>query len=309
MIKIEKVSYHNWQNCFQISNPNLSLTVTTDVGPRILRFGLPGKPNIFYEDQAQLGMTGGDEWRAYGGHRFWVAPEGDRTYFPDNHPVAVVTLSNGLCLTPPLEELTGFQKSIQIELSPDFPKIHLTHKLTNRTTHPSNAAPWALTVMTSGGVAILPHSPRCDWPGKLTAQNTLSLWSYTDLSDPRWTLGKRYILLRQTGGESKPQKIGMYNSEGWAAYLVNGFLFIKFFTTTPDSGYPDLNSNLETWTNHAFLELETLGILVNLEPGQTITHIEEWFLFGDVSAVTNDDEVDKFVLPLVRKCQTQLASA
>jgi hypothetical protein len=308
MIQIEKIPYHNWQNCYQISNSQLVMIVTADVGPRVLHTGFPGSKNVFYEDQSHLGLCGGDEWRAYGGHRFWIAPENDRTYFPDNRPVAMEKLPSGVCLTPPPEETTGFQKSIRIELFPDSPRVHLTHHLTNHSVQSSTVAPWALTVMTSGGTAILPHSPRSDWPGKLTAQNTLSLWSYTDLSDPRWSFGQRYILLRQTAGDAKPQKIGMYNSEGWVAYVVDGLLFIKFFATAPDSGYPDLNSNLETWTNNAFLELETLGPLVELQPGQTVTLLEDWFLFGDVQAISNDDDVDQVVLPLVRKCQMQLAS-
>ena len=308
MIQIEKIPYHNWQNCYQANNAHLSMTVTTDVGPRILCFGIPGQQSILYEDKTQLGLTGGDEWRAYGGHRFWIAPENERTYFPDNRPVAVELFPDGLSLMPPFEESTGFQKSIRISFFSDTPHAQVLHTLGNQSKQSSPAAPWALTVMTSGGVAILPHAPRSDWPGKLTAQNTLSLWSYTDLSDSRWTMGQRYILLSQRGGDLKPQKIGMFNTEGWVAYLVNGFLFIKFFATTPDHGYPDLNSNLETWTNNAFLELESLGPLVNLQPGQTITHVEDWFLFSDIPAVKNDDEVDQSVLPLVRQCQSILAS-
>jgi hypothetical protein len=309
MTQIKMIPYHNWQNCYQVTSQHLSLTVTSDVGPRILCFNFPDKQNVLYEEPDQQGLTGGDKWRAYGGHRLWIAPEDSRTVFPDNRPVTVETLPDGLRLTPPLEETTGFQKSIQIKMYPDSPRVHLIHNLMNQSSQASFAAPWALTVMTSGGVAILPHSPRHDWPEKLTAQNTLSLWSYTDMTDPRWTWGRRYILLQQTDNQSKPQKVGMLNSEGWVAYLVKGFLFIKFFTTKPDSGYPDLNSNLETWTNQAFLELETLGPLVNVQPGQTITHLEDWFLFEEVPAIKTDDDVDQAVLPLVRKCQAQITAS
>ncbi len=309
MVHIEKIPYHNWQNCYQVSNDHLTMTITADVGPRILRFGIPGQQSIFYEDEAHFGLTGGDEWRAYGGHRFWIAPENERTYFPDNRPVNVEKQPDGLYLTPPLEEATGFQKSIRIKYFPDSPHVQLTHMLTNHAKESSAAAPWALTVMTSNGVAILPHSPRSEWPGKLTAQNTLSLWSYTDLSDPRWTMGQRYILLHQVGGDSKPQKIGMFNTEGWVAYLVKGFLFVKFYRTEPNHGYPDLNSNLETWTNNAFLELESLGPLINMLPGQTIAHVEDWFLFGGIPEVKSDADVDRSVLPLIKNCKSQLESS
>lgn len=306
MINIEKTTLLNWQNCIRIGNSHVTLTATVDVGPRIIHLSLPGRDNLFFQNKEQLGLTGGNEWRAYGGHRFWIAPENDRTYFPDNRPVQVETLEDGLRLTPPPEETNGFQKSVLITLFPDYPHIHVIHSMTNHTSQPSSAAPWALSVMDSGGTAILPHSPRIDWPNKLTADNTLSLWSYTAMSDPRWIWGDRYILLRQTGGPVKPQKIGMFNSEGWAAYHLKGMLFIKFFSACSNKTYPDLNSNLETYTNDQFLELETLGPLGNVEPGQTIEHREDWFLFGDVPPVHNDEDVDRAVLPIVQKCQAQV---
>ena len=310
MIRIEHIPQDNWQNCYQVSNTHISLVATADVGPRIISFGLPGKRNLFHQIPEQLGLSGGSEWRAYGGHRFWVAPEDrNRTYFPDNRPVSLERQPAGICLTAPLEESTGFQKTIQLELAVDAPRVHLTHTLTNCSSRSQSAAAWALTVMASGGTAILPHSPRADWPSKLTAQNTLSLWSYTAMSDPRWSWGDRYILLRQTGGQSKPQKIGMFNSEGWAAYLLDGMLFRKFFAASEDGGYPDLNSNLEAWTNHEFLELETLGALVMIEPGQVITHVENWFLFGEIPPVKNDNDVDQAILPCILECRKQMAAA
>jgi hypothetical protein len=305
MINIEQTTLENWKNCIQVSNPHISLIATADVGPRIISFGLSGKRNIFFHDQGQIGLTGGTEWHAYGGHRFWIAPEDTRTLFPDNRPVGVQHQPAGICLTAPLEESNGFQKSIQLELATDAPHVHLTHTLSNQSSLSQSAAPWALTVMAPGGTVILPHSPREDWPAKLTAQNTLSLWSYTTMSDPRWTWGDRYILLRQAGGQSKPQKVGMFNSEGWAAYLLESMLFIKFFDVSPNGGYPDLNSNLETWTNNEFLELETLGPMRLIKPGQAITHREDWFLFGEVPPLRNDNDVDQIILPYVevsRKC-------
>ncbi|MBN2677668.1 MAG: hypothetical protein JXR32_06340 [Anaerolineaceae bacterium] len=309
MVKINNTTLKNWQNCVQISNAQLSLIATADVGPRIISLGLPGKRNLFYQNKEQIGLSGGNEWCAYGGHRFWIAPENDRTYFPDNRAVSVEHQAEGIRLTAPIEETNGFQKTIQIKLSAGEPHIQLIHELTNHSTQSQRVAPWALSVMAPGGTAILPHSPRIDWPDKLTAQNTLSMWSYTNMSDPRWSWGYRYILLRQTNDPGKPQKIGMFNSEGWAAYLLDDVLFVKFFAANPESSYPDLNSNLETWTNHEFLELETLGPLEMVEPGQVILHNEDWFLFGDVPIVKCDDDVENVILPLVKKCQNKLTTS
>jgi hypothetical protein len=79
------------------------------------------------------------------------------------------------------------------------------------------------------------------------------------MTDPRWTWGDKYILLRQSCEGTRPQKIGMFNTTGWAAYAWGGSVFIKKFDGNPNARYPDQNSNLESWTNQDLLELETLG--------------------------------------------------
>jgi hypothetical protein len=78
-------------------------------------FGFTGQDNQFYENPVEMGKTGGDVWRLYGGHRLWHAPEiPNRTYFPDNQAVTVETLNDGVLLTAPVEKSTGIQKSIEI---------------------------------------------------------------------------------------------------------------------------------------------------------------------------------------------------
>ena len=68
-LTMEKVSYAGWPNCIKLSNGQIELIVTTDVGPRIMRFGFVGGQNLLNEYKDQVGKTGGDEWRIYGGHR------------------------------------------------------------------------------------------------------------------------------------------------------------------------------------------------------------------------------------------------
>src|SRR5690606_25812228 len=116
MITLEKVSFAGWPNCLKLSNSAVELIVTTDVGPRILHFGWQGQQNkLFFIDPETTGLTGGDEWHAFGGHRFWHAPEiKPRTYVPDNSPVAHDWNGKTLRLVPDVEELTGLQKILEI---------------------------------------------------------------------------------------------------------------------------------------------------------------------------------------------------
>src|SRR5262249_61233380 len=70
----ERVNYGGWPNCVRLTNGRAELIVTTDVGPRVIRFGFVGGQNLFKEFIDQMGKTGGSEWRSYGGHPAWHPP-------------------------------------------------------------------------------------------------------------------------------------------------------------------------------------------------------------------------------------------
>ncbi|MBM3705263.1 MAG: hypothetical protein FJW66_01930, partial [Actinobacteria bacterium] len=85
----EKYNYRGWLNCIRLSNNKIELIATTDVGPRIIRFGSIGAQNMFREFEEELGKKGGRDYRLYGGTRFWHGPEASpRCYFPDNNSVS-----------------------------------------------------------------------------------------------------------------------------------------------------------------------------------------------------------------------------
>src|SRR5262249_15096822 len=86
---IEKISWRGWNNVYRIWNGTVQLLVLADVGPRIIWYGFDEGENILHEVISEAGFRGGNEFRLYGGHRLWVSPEVERTYFPDNRPVAV----------------------------------------------------------------------------------------------------------------------------------------------------------------------------------------------------------------------------
>jgi len=296
-----KINYRGWPNCYRLSNDLVDLIVTTDVGPRIIRFGFVGEDNEFKEYEDMVGKTGGDEWRLYGGHRLWHAPEEQpRTYYPDNSPVAVEEHSDFVRVIQPTETTTGIQKEMDIRLLPDEAHVEVTHRLRNDNLWTVELAVWALTVMAQGGRAIIPLPPRGSHEGSLLPTNIMTLWAYTDLADPRWTWGTRYVMLRQDPAAEKPQKIGLMVPDGWVAYARDGHLFIKKFSYVPGGHYPDFGCSVETFTNADMLEAETLTPLVHLEPGATVEHVEHWLLFRDVPMPQDDADVDAHVLPRVK---------
>jgi len=309
----ERISYRGWNHACKLSNGIVELVVTADVGPRILFYGFCNGENLLHEVKEDAGKTGDSNFRLYGGHRLWVSPEVERTYYPDNTPVAVCQHGNATRFTAQREELppgTNLQKELEIELATTGSEVRITQRIRNDDTRPTTLAPWSPTMMRPGGRTILPLSPRIAMDkDHYLPVGAFGIWSFTDFADPRWVLGTAYIQLRHLAnpqGRFKEQMGGIYNSAGWGAYFREGYLFIKRATVISGARYPDFGCNFEVFTNPDFIELETLGPLVELRPGEVVGHVERWWLFADVPGGENDAWIDSAVVPLVK--QTAISS-
>jgi hypothetical protein len=302
-VKIEKTNFKGWPNSYRISNGTVEVIVTGDVGPRVIRYAFVGGQNLFKEFTEQLGKSGEPDWQARGGDRVWIAPE-DRvkSYAPDNGPVHIEILGDVLEATAPVEPLTGLEKKITVKMAATGTGVEVIHQVRNAGQAPYDLAVWVLTMMAQGGAGIHGFPPRGTHPEVLAPSNPLVMSAFTNLSDPRWNLLQKYLVLHQDPKNAVPQKLGSFNSETWGAYLLYGELFVK--RTQPagsPAAYPDFGCSFETFTNAEFLELETLGPLTKLYPGKSVTHTEHWTLHKNVHvAKWTDEELDKAILPLVR---------
>lgn len=302
---MEKVSYLGIPNHIRLANERAELLLSTDYGPRIIRYALADGDNVLGEippaEQAKP-TPFGDEWHLYGGHRLWHAPEHPvRTYWPDNQPVKHETHGRTVTLTQPVEPNTHLEKQMEVTLDPVSSRVTIVHRISNRGAFAVELAVWALTVMAKGGRGIYPNAPFAPHPEGLLPARPLVLWPYTRLHDARWSFGDRYFQLRHDPSRAEAQKIGFYNGEGWVAYAYRGLVFVKTYHPAPGL-HADLGCNTETFTNDAILELETLGPLVQIPPDGAAEHTERWSLF---QAEVGDDEaaIADVLSPLVEQAR------
>ncbi|AWB26660.1 hypothetical protein [Halococcoides cellulosivorans] len=282
-VEVTTTDYAGWTDCVRVSNGQIELVAPTAVGPRVVHCGPIDGANLLYEGE-HLGATDRDEWTMYGGHRLWHAPESvPRTYEPDNDPLAVEREHRGMTLTAPTEETTGVRKAIDISMAPDRPVVELTHRLTNDGLWPIEFAPWAVTVCAAGGRAVLPMAggdPEDDLPDR-----SVVYWPYTDASDDRFTRVDDHLLVDQAPGEDC--KVGVTGTDGWGAYVRDGTAFVKSIDPDPTATYPDAGSVFEVYVADDLLELETLGPLATVDPGETVSHTETWSI--ETGVATPDD--------------------
>ncbi|MDI1475907.1 hypothetical protein [Polyangium sp. y55x31] len=278
------VPYLGFPNHVRLASDTVELLLSTDYGPRIIRYAPLGGDNILAEMPPGAGQPTpfGEPWHPYGGHRLWHAPEHpERTYWPDNRPLASSMDGDTVTVVQPMEENTRLQKSMRVRLGPRGSEVRIVHRIENQGAFDVELALWALTVMAAGGTGIFPQSPFRPFPEQLTPARPLVLWPYTRLHDPRWTFGDHLFLLRQDPQRSDPQKIGFYNEEGWIAYRRRDVLFVKRYAHLPGP-HADFGCNTETFTNADMLELETLSPLVRIAPGGWAEHEERWYLFTGI---------------------------
>ena len=297
----EHYNYKGWENCIFISNGKIELVATTDVGPRVIKFGAEGGKNLFKENKDMLGKSGGDDWRSYGGHRLWHAPEEmPRTYFPDNSTVPYKINENTLILSQETEVPTGIKKEIEITMNEKENFVKLVHRIINKNLWDVELAPWALTVMPERTRVIIPQEQYKPHDDNLQPARPLVLWSYTKMDDKRFKWGSRYIQLNQDSSSTTCQKIGVTNTLGWMAGCLDGEIFVKIYNYSPLAIYPDMGCNSEVYTDSSIIELETLNSLEIVSPQGFIEHIEYWFYFKDIIKET-EDSIDEKLLPLISK--------
>jgi len=293
------IDYHGYP-AGRITSGHLALDFLTRAGPRLVGLRLEGRSENLLAELPQVHWSSphGD-YRVYGGHRLWIGPESAaRTYVPDDQGVTVREAGARLELIGGREAPTGIRKSMTIELATDRPRLSIIHGIVNEGSQVLDLAPWAITQMPLDGTAFLPQARGVFGPEDPDAQyqpkGHLVLWNYARWDDPRLDIRDRFVLVQARPG-LPPCKIGMFNTAGWAAYLRKDTLFCKRFSPEPARPHVDHFCNLEVYCNDEVLELETLGPLVHLGPGQRTEHIERWELVPGLPADLDHDQVAEIV--------------
>lgn len=287
--------------CLQITNGTIKCLITVDVGPRIIYYGFD-KNILFVDKTREIYKDGeffdknykpGERWNIYGGHRLWKSEEDLYTYNCDNYPVKVQHTTAGANFISSIQKCTSLLFELEVNMNKNG-SLKVTHKITNKGTDTKNIAAWGITILTAGGLEILPMSN--EKTGFLP-NRTISVWEYTDLSDKRISFTGKYLKVKQRADNKSPLKIGIKNTDGFGFYVVDDLVFIKKTNYEHGKLYPDANCNYETYTSDKIIEMETLSPFKSLEPGSTLTYEENWNIKkinGQINLET-EKEIDEFV--------------
>jgi hypothetical protein len=289
----------NWENCIRPTNGTIELIIPCNFGIRILHLALSDDQNRFvvfpHGSDADHGL-----WRLYGGYRFWIAPESDLSKTPDNDPVQIKEVDNGVRVKQITDVESGLQKKLDVILHPDRPQVTIRHCVQNNGSRAHKLAPWGITALVPDGLGILPLPRPISEHDTLMAHTRIALWPYTNLGLGQFSFDEQFVLL--SSPTKLPQKIGLSCEDGWCAYLHVGQLFIKVFHHDPEANYPDQGSSAELYCDRQLIELETLGPLVNCPGGAIVEQTETWMLCDKIPVVHDLHAFRETVFPILKGC-------
>jgi hypothetical protein len=270
-VTLETVSFEG-HDCVRLEDGDVAVVVTMSTGPRVIGLLIENENLFAVLPDAFLDTPDGERFRFLGGHRLWVAPEVPTlTYRPDDRPCAVIEVEDGVRVEAPAD---GAQLAKSIAVRRDSQGWIVDHVVQNASQRSMTIAPWAITQLRTGGEAVLAIASREQGP---QADRSLVLWPYTDLGDPRIRLGRDEIHI-DAASSGAPLKLGAAPSDGFVSYRLENHRFEKRIDVVPNATYADRGAAVQVFVCDDFCELETLGPLETVPPGETASHRERWTL-------------------------------
>lgn len=264
----ERVRWEGW-DALRCTSKDLEVVVGISAGPRVLSLRRGAGPNLLALDPTDFRVG---DWRLYGGHRFSLAPEGPRSYVPDNQPCTVTRTAEGWSITSPVED-SGLQRTLGLAVAADGGGFDLDHELHNHGPRAWSGALWAITCVPASGTIVAPCRP-----------GALRFWPGAD--ETPWTSQAESVVVIANGARGKA---GWHHAPTWLASLQpNAALVIHALDASPaPADCVDSGSNLEVFTCADYVELETLGPRVTVPPGGTTHHRQRWRVLAPIYGPTD----------------------
>ncbi len=250
----------------------LTVGIPLKFGIRIAYLSYDGSENLFFEQPTNMtDLTTEQGWRVRGGHRLWVAPEGEESYYPDNQDITYELLENSIVLHQSIDPWLNVKKSIKLTFLSDN-ELQITHTIKNVGTQTKRCSVWSITSLAANGTEYIPL-PQKEF--SYSPIHKITSWFYTDLGDSRAEYHADHIVLHHSAAPNK-YKIGVSHPAGPITYTNKGVVFEKSFPIFANELYPDGDVSFETFMCDHMVEIESLSPIYDIPCGEFATHTEYW---------------------------------
>ena len=296
-----------------LDNGLIRAAVVPDVGGRILQFWLGDHPYLYVSRELAGHLFSADQnwgdgtlasWKNYGGNKTWPAPQGwDGPHQWAGPPDPVLdtgrfqVLESGrmrAVVQSPPDPRTGLQITRDLSLEPGAARARLRRSMRNVSQRRVRWSLWDVTQLEcaapngsirAGCWMTIPLNSTSRYPDGYAV-----LYGASD--NPQWRTEHRGLFGIEYAGALG--KVGLDSQAGWVAFCDTGdeWMFAHRFSVEPEAQYPDDGATVEVWTQGPgiaagvdfgqarlggqFMEMEVLGPLVDLAPGDASSADLEW---------------------------------
>lgn len=292
-IQIRIGPYFGWPRSITISNGRVEAVAVPAVG-RVMQFRFAGQSGPFWEDPALRGKEPdpkSSDWGNFGGDKTWPSPQSDwpkhtpRSWPPppafDSMPVEASIRRDTVVLTSPVDPYYGIRTERVIALEHNAPVMTITTTYEKVSGEPIQAGVWIITQLAEPVGVFCPIPPRSQFPAGYDRQSG---------DDLPANLKLEHGLLSLTRDAKKSTKVGTDSSR---LLWVGTTQMLLIDSPRLDKGeYPDHGSSAEVYTNpdpKAYVELEMLGPLQTLKPGDTLRQVNTYTLLPRQSSNATTD--------------------
>lgn len=286
--KITRISYRGWDNCYEITNDSLKIIINASSGGRILVVKKHGI-NFMWEDNSIDGKDY-DDYQVESFH-----PDAGRfDYGPGEVTSSIHKMSWAgpwdaeiiddytLQISNTDEEL-GLLSTRKFILDTVYPSLTISLNMENITSDEKQYWFWGRTLLKNGGKLFAPLNPDSNYPDKWTRY----IWGdpVTFASDPN-DHGVEIVdsLFTLIPGLAENSKYGTDAKTGWMAYGYEGMIFAKTFAYFEGEPYLEDNNHIQIFYAansgiNQFIEMEPVSPAVILQPGESYSFEENWYVF------------------------------
>lgn len=289
--------YFGYPKCIQLKNDRARVILCAEGGGRILEYSWEGK-NALYVDLGQKGWSYERDKPAVNpcGGRFDIGPEMTTVWHPElwlGKWKGEILGPRSARLTSVKDPATGTQLIREFTLDPSSSKLCCKQIIQNASERTISWCHWSRTLAVGGGICIIPLTPNSRFPRSYIRYGPGPVMDYQP-DDPNVRVRKGFL---EVIGVPKEPKLGFDSQAGWLCYLMkNDLMFVKRFPTYPDRVYNEMASlTLAIWYfKDLMCELEPIGPMERLAPGQSAAFTETWWLIpykypGDANEVKTEE--------------------
>ncbi len=296
------VTEHGNEDCIELFNETTRVVLEPNLGGRVLVYALNGK-NVLWINQENEGKpyVEGEPYGYPGAGRFDYGPEqtgpksSDLFFGPWK---AEITGAREAAMYSEMDPVSGVTLERRFKLEKEGSHLTCTQIIKNTGEGIARHYHWSRTFVKGGGISLTPLNPHSKYPEGYLHYGPGRAMNFEPGEEPN--IRKREGILEIIGPPSR-RKFVMDCEEGWLGYItLDNQLFIKKFKIFPDRPYWDMAApTVSIWYNSdTMCEIEPMGPLEILEPGEAAAFTEHWFLYDysyPVNRVADLKEVRRYI--------------